>query len=63
LIKRRTKAEVFREEDADKHTSLNDKNVENEMGQACVTYRRRKKCIQDFGKEIRGKEITWKNEV
>ena len=59
LIKRRTKAEGFREEGADKHTegadkhtSLDDKNNENEMGQACVMYRRRKKCIQDFGKEI-----------
>jgi len=52
LIKRRTKAEGFPEEGADKHTSLDDKNEENEMGQTCVMYRRRKKCIQDFGKEI-----------
>jgi hypothetical protein len=51
LIKRRTKAEGFRE-GAEKHTSLDDQNKENEMDQAYVMYRRRKKCIQGFGKEI-----------
>jgi hypothetical protein len=52
LIKRRSKAEGFREEGAEKHTSLDNKNEENELGQACVMYRRRKKCTQGFGKEI-----------
>jgi hypothetical protein len=52
LIKRRTKAEGFREEGADKHKPSDDKNDENEIGQAGVMYRRRKKCIQSFGTEI-----------
>jgi hypothetical protein len=35
-----------------------DQIKKNEMGEACSTYGRQKRCIQDFGRETRGKEST-----
>jgi hypothetical protein len=40
-----------------------DKIEKNEMGRACSTFGREKRCIQDFGRETRGKEPIWKTQA
>jgi hypothetical protein len=34
--------------------------IENEMGRAHTMYEREERCIQDFGRETRARENTWK---
>jgi len=36
-----------------------DKIEKNEMGEACGAYGGEERCIQGFGWETSGKEITW----
>ena len=35
----------------------------NEMDEACSTYGREERCIQDFSGETLGKETTWKTQA